>query len=399
LVALSYKESGPGDILGCFFGFLISVEVVRMAEFRKVLYYPYIHVKDDAWLKTAALFYDRLCRINPDPAGHSREKPSQDSDSAKALMDEFGFIEDVPPAAAAKLIEVDYQIFANEQLANPQTRAQYNPELSKPLGNDEYIHVSKVSSQLAGELEGLGLLRKSGQKDWYQFDPAAAATYMTFLAKETAAQLGISVVTDDPAYQPFLFRAMGPAAEGRGTGQKADNQLALASLIIKDRLPDPSSVADASIEEIIKFRKKHDDERRLFMDEIREQARTITASNSGPALRQQLEEKNAKVQTAIKGYRKSLKASGIKFGASVVGLSIPAWVSCLSTLTPHIGIPVAVGSLLVGGVYTVATKGSGLVEFFQIKGSSPWSYVHAIERRFGKGKQFQTIGLMERIRL
>jgi hypothetical protein len=50
------------------------------------LYYPFIHFKDDAWIKLAALYWDKMGRIVP------RGYRTSDSDTVKQLANESGFI-------------------------------------------------------------------------------------------------------------------------------------------------------------------------------------------------------------------------------------------------------------------------------------------------------------------
>ncbi|WFB11340.1 DUF6236 family protein [Streptomyces sp. LX-29] len=62
------------------------------------LYHPYVHVRDDRWLKTAALYWPRLARVAP--TGY----PLTDSDTALILDDELGFIVTVSPDTAAQAV-------------------------------------------------------------------------------------------------------------------------------------------------------------------------------------------------------------------------------------------------------------------------------------------------------
>src|SRR5260370_32699990 len=52
------------------------------------LYYPFIHFKDDNWLKLSAVYFDKMYRIVP--SGYQTE----DSDTVKALGD---FVDHVRP--------------------------------------------------------------------------------------------------------------------------------------------------------------------------------------------------------------------------------------------------------------------------------------------------------------
>jgi hypothetical protein len=45
----------------------------------QALYYPFIHFKDDSWLKLTALYWDKVARIVP------HDYATDDSDTVKAL--------------------------------------------------------------------------------------------------------------------------------------------------------------------------------------------------------------------------------------------------------------------------------------------------------------------------
>ena len=55
------------------------------------LYYPTIEFKNDAWVKLAVLYWDKLGRIVP-----SGYRPN-DSETVKRLAGELDFIKDFPP--------------------------------------------------------------------------------------------------------------------------------------------------------------------------------------------------------------------------------------------------------------------------------------------------------------
>jgi hypothetical protein len=58
------------------------------------LYYPYIHFRDESWLKMAALYWPRMARVVP-PGYRTR-----DSELAKRLDGELGFVVNLNPATA-----------------------------------------------------------------------------------------------------------------------------------------------------------------------------------------------------------------------------------------------------------------------------------------------------------
>ena len=62
------------------------------------LYYPYIHCRDEQWLKLTVLYWPKLARVVPE--GY----PVADSDTVAALNDGLGFLETTRPEPAASAI-------------------------------------------------------------------------------------------------------------------------------------------------------------------------------------------------------------------------------------------------------------------------------------------------------
>jgi hypothetical protein len=69
------------------------------------LYYPFIHFRDDRWLKLSALYWDRMGRIVP------YEYATKDSDTVKGLG---GFIETLRPDWAKPQLAETFVAFIDE---------------------------------------------------------------------------------------------------------------------------------------------------------------------------------------------------------------------------------------------------------------------------------------------
>ena len=60
------------------------------------LYYPYTHIRDEAWLKAAALYLPKLALLAPD------RYPRRLSRTADVLRAELGFLVDVRTLSAER---------------------------------------------------------------------------------------------------------------------------------------------------------------------------------------------------------------------------------------------------------------------------------------------------------
>jgi hypothetical protein len=66
------------------------------------LYYPYFHVRDDMWLKAAALYLPHVARVRP--PGY----PVHDSPTATVLRDELDFLRDIAPGPQAAAVAQEF---------------------------------------------------------------------------------------------------------------------------------------------------------------------------------------------------------------------------------------------------------------------------------------------------
>jgi Family of unknown function (DUF6236) len=82
------------------------------------LYFPYIHFRDDNWVKVAALYWPKMARIVP--VGY----PLRDSDTVRALSDKLNWTFEIPPEEARDLVAPIFADFIAE-LENNEDRPSY----------------------------------------------------------------------------------------------------------------------------------------------------------------------------------------------------------------------------------------------------------------------------------
>ncbi len=97
------------------------------------LYYPYFHVRDDVWLKTAALYLPQVARVRPP------RYPVRDSVTAAVLRDELDFLRDVDPGPQAVSVAREFETLVDreeERLRRyrlpPAVSARYRPHPPVP---------------------------------------------------------------------------------------------------------------------------------------------------------------------------------------------------------------------------------------------------------------------------
>jgi len=346
------------------------VEGINLSNnYGHALYYPYIHIQDENWIKVAALYYDGLSRIVPE------NYITNDFEIVKSLNDEFDFIKRIHPENEAEDIAKDFLKFAHDKLSDPVQRNKITNKIGMKLPNDSKfgIHMDKMHARLHYELPELGLAKKSSiSSNFYEFEPVTGALYMTCLANRMAEKRGIPIVSDNPVYQPLIrgFQSIVDESE-----QKFDTEHALASFAIKNVIP--KKIGSVTIKQIIKFRKKHDDERIRFYEAISDLVTKIPNIEDINALNDCLKHYNKKIDVAVKELKFGLKKVGIGCVTGLTGLSIPSWTTTFSQILPEYGSQIVILSSICAGIGVLLKS---RMNYYISRKLSPWSYILSLER-------------------
>jgi hypothetical protein len=177
------------------------------------LYFPYVQVRDDDWLKLAMLYWPRIYRIVPP------DYPMQESRTARDFR-RAGFLgavdpvldSDAIPAVAAVIRSEFFKALvknadALDSYSTARARAEFDgrpsfgpppdDRLDRELG---WLHSLKVSFADIIDLHRAGLAeygpRLPRGESWVGVHPTLAAAYMTALASEIAGSLALQPLTD-----------------------------------------------------------------------------------------------------------------------------------------------------------------------------------------------------------
>lgn len=249
------------------------------------LYYPFIHFRNEGWLKLTALYWDSLRRIVPSGAG------VHDTDEVKRLVDD-GFIQNKKPYDAALQISYPFRdliavhgdtLHAQFAVAkrdswpdDPHTRL-YAPGRDPKLA---YVFDQKMDRQLLSDLFGAGLIAsRSDDPRWIGMHPRLVKVYMMSLAEAMASKLGAHPLTDESfdhvavtgltmdrlAAALFDLPELSiPATVDDGLDREVE--AVMVSLAFRNVVP--IDAAHIPAQKIIDFRKTHAEERGLFQAEI-----------------------------------------------------------------------------------------------------------------------------------
>ena len=171
--------------------------------FTTALYYPWIDIHDEAWLKSAILYWDTIHTIVP----RSMDRPYT-SQSATICADEQVLLplhvesgmEDIEELAEDVLRYLSSNEAAEFLLtADNSSRVYVHPEkLPGTLQHLVQLHPEKLSNEIRHIIQRIGLVRDADD-DWLHVDARFADFYMTLLATRLSDSRGIGLLTSMPS--------------------------------------------------------------------------------------------------------------------------------------------------------------------------------------------------------
>jgi hypothetical protein len=165
------------------------------------LYYPFVHLRDDSWVKAAALYWRSLARAVPDGF------PVRDRAVVRELNHDSTFIVDTDPRPAAEVIAPAFITAVQDNAQALRSRfavrgrplAQVRPQLASHSQGLAGIYADEVPHDLHAALEEAGLATRDWRRErgaWLAVDPALAWAYKCALTRELARTTAFAPVTD-----------------------------------------------------------------------------------------------------------------------------------------------------------------------------------------------------------
>jgi hypothetical protein len=178
-----------------------SPEVVNR---RYGLYYPFFHVRDERWLKVAALYWPRIVRIVPE------DYHLLDSPTVRVLRDKLGFIDRQPPGASVEAVAPRFlDLLANH---GESLRDRFPVRMA---GVRHAVHFDEMWPSVRSALFDLGLAVPAGSDrdkymervyvprggwrlEWVAMHEELVSAYTSMLAEDFAAANYLQPTTDQP---------------------------------------------------------------------------------------------------------------------------------------------------------------------------------------------------------
>lgn len=369
----------------------------------QALYYPWIDIRDEAWLKTALLYWDSMRTIVPASieAPYSTEtgRALQEAEFLVPLrvhsgMDEIeGLAGDVwtylGSAEGAELL------IANT--GNPR-RDIHMDKLPYELGRLADLHPEKLPVEIRHLVQEL-VAHSEQDGDWLRVDEKFANFYMTLLATRLADRVGARLLTPLAAADRLavsarfdaklsgvipwgLHRRWRHSAQYEAFGPRRNMPRHLAPGMLASLAIERIAVApDTPIGRLLEFREKHSDELAQFRMKVEQLASSIETDLAAEALRRRVSEiYSQEVVPAIGNLKAALKGRRIKWladGLLKVGF-LSAGTSAMLVVA-NLDVPMA---LLAGaGISLIATGAMYNVDKRESLRANPFAYLLSVEHK------------------
>lgn len=362
--------------------------------FSSALYYPYIDIKNERWLRSAALFWDSICTIVPishrEPYSNDFARAlyyegilnpvrvSSDMEEVEELTEKvLEFITD--PASAGVIFDTDKH----------PTRRIHPEKMSYELRKLAHIHPEKLPHMIRSELE-----RGINDDGWLHVAPGFANFYMTLLASQLAERLGLGLVTESSGADQLAIAArkgkpLGTFGERRvgrqfdAFGPRRSLPADVAPGLLIDLMVQGISLPEhLSVAEILRFKEYHVEELAVFRREISRLTADLPQDVPIEAMRQAVADQyQANVLPAMHSLRESLRAQ--RWDAGLSGLLKASFFSAAPTSAAvFAGVPGSIALLAGVGISLTASAVLLINQTRRTMLDSPYSYLLSMDRNW-----------------
>lgn len=362
---------------------------------RRCLYYPFIHFRDEGWLKLSALYWDDVSRIVP-----CSYQP-RDSKEIRTLED-AGVLCRVDPGTYEASVSQLFRVLLSQHERKLVARYDVAQRDAWPANLDRFrvstgrvssrslafIHASKLEPTLVEQLLGLRLALQSRDRRWLGMHPNIVAAYMIALAGEIGRRRGLSPSSDNAMHlsgvtscsADDLARALVAEVDlGKRRRQAPGARLEserVAFVTLRAVLPE--RLEGLSAKRIVELRRHHADARHAFHAYVDDLEKHLAASDiSEPAaLDEHIRlEYQKRLEPELRGLRRGLRSLGVGsvLGSCGVAVTLPIG-SFLSVSTASAALAAAGATL---GLAALAHKQRAAVR--ELVKPSPASFLFVTE--------------------
>jgi|SRR6188768_39384 len=324
---------------------------------RRCLYYPFIHFRDEAWLKLSALYWDDVTRIVP------KAYTPRDTRDVRALED-AGVLKRIDPGNYEQPVGELFKVLLDRHPVALARRYDVSQRDSWPDNLERFglktgrvssrslafIHCSKLEPALSEQLLKRKLALPSHDGRWLGMHPAIVSAYMIALAGEISRRRGLQPISDNVTHLSGISsctvedlaralvkdvdlskrRAKLPA--GKGLDVQAER---VAFVTLRAVLPE--RLDGVSVKRIVALRADHADARYAFHAYVEQLRAELANGNiSEPeALDEHIRlEYDKRLKPALTELSRSLRSLGVGTFLGTFGVAVALPVGSLLASSP-----------------------------------------------------------------
>ncbi len=290
--------------------------------FTKALYYPWIDIKNEGWLKNALFYWDSIQTIVPE----SMRSPYKNSTSKE--FHDNGYL--IPLKVNSQMQEINS--LEEDVLSYINSKEGVNVLLTQTCNNDYKIYKEKLPDSIRmAELypeklsnhmrDTLGMHFRE-DSDKYYVDEKFANFYMSILSAKLAEQRNISLLTEINSYNNLAntvrfdnnINVVNPG-ERHHHFKRNFNDKYLKEGLMSELLLDRVNISpDTPVKNIINYKKRYKDELGRFRTKVGELSNCFKVDADYRAIRQHIDDLIInEIQPSINDLIKSLESNMIKF--------------------------------------------------------------------------------------
>lgn len=380
------------------------------------LYYPWMHFRDENWLKLALLTWDNIVRIRP------KDAPDRDGDMVRQLRTESDLLTEIIPSPTDLQVVTEAFIEVvttfREQLVEQYGMTadggwRHRPGGSRAWGGSNagdggsagpgfdqrstWLYDGPGGPKMARKLRDMLLaadlaIADTAGRTWVGMSPELGSIYSATLADAVARHNQLSPVTDNPSIHhavgaldqltDLLF--VDPRQPALQHADSAYMHIAIRAVI------EPERLADVPIAKLIKFRQRYSAELTAFHEHVRGLApeiERIAAVENIDVAYAHLKSLYQKVtEPQLDELRRGLLGLGVESGVGALGMRLDLNAAAGTVIGSAVS---SGGPLVVAGTAAAVT----FVPYFagRIKAArqrtkdSPVAYLLAVDRKLSPG--------------
>jgi hypothetical protein len=339
----------------------------------RILYYPTIEFRKEhyPWLWSASLLWDKIYRIVPD--GYELNEPR----NIKELCETGDIGIPINPKTYSTQVAKDF----TDKLEHCEwTASALNFHRDEVRNYQEYckLHKDKVDVSLRNVF--LANKDLSEEEDWLYVPQEMANFYMAYLSNRIAKENNLSLVTDSPDFwtASTFFQYEN---EMQDFYHKEFSKQALISLLIRDYIP--KNIMHLTPYQIIRFREKRKDERRLLNETLNSIADELRNIKDPKIVREAVDEQRKKIEFSLNEYKKSMDIINISDWTGMISLFTTVAVDVMgylgytgNTIAPINTFGIGIG--LISGIASHITRK-------QSSNDNAYSYLTSLDRLSSSG--------------